>query len=590
MSTRFLDEGPPCQKGFAMSNLYHHVGAIIPISKEELQEFQDEVFYPFVQRWNKLLYVFQKEKKAYCHILSPYFKVEAIVLRLDTDSFYDRLLIQTSAGNKMVLVEKSKFSTSSLSELADLGLPVDCKASTLFLKYVAMQEEMAPTITEYSEVGWKCLEGELSFLGYAMSNNYVYIGEKDILPKGSPMDFYELDGLVKGSVGLSVALATSLSSVLIGLFLQKGFSIEPLLVHFYGSSSCGKTSALELAASVWGSPVPGKGLLNSWNSTDNALLARLNNNFGVAMCFDESSVMKRDFTTLIYCISQGRDKDRLTKAAELHNPRRFGTSILSSGENSLLSNSNPNIGLRVRVLELFNPPLTESAKHSNQIKKFVLSHHATLGPAFVSGISTYSVEVLWEMVQTQKSLFESAVKEMLMPVTERLSMKYALLLTTANLVNEILHFHLSTQNMLAFFADHHNSYFDEVNLGNRAYQVLLEWTTRNRGKLQENCGQSTGISYEGILTKETVILLEGTFEKILKDAGFTDIKTVAHELRNMKILLPEKRNGLKARIVVNGIRNSCYRIKLHSDCVSLQNDLDDLTTINHEIADEELRF
>jgi uncharacterized protein (DUF927 family) len=55
---------------------------------------------------------------------------------------------------------------------------------------------------------------------------------------------------------------------------------QGIIYHFYGQSSVGKTALLQLAASVngnGGEPGNGESLIESWNTTPNALEMTLNN-------------------------------------------------------------------------------------------------------------------------------------------------------------------------------------------------------------------------------------------------------------------------------------------------------------------------
>jgi hypothetical protein len=502
--------------------------------------------------------------------------------------FYDRISIHTRFGKNIVLIEHEVLRRKRLDELSGYGLFLDGRSAGLFLDYVSRQEETAPTIRQCKCIGWNSVHGNVSFLDFQNDRSLCYTGSMDIAPKGENCQVPEkIDSLVESSPGLTLALTASLSAALIGLFAQSGYMVEPLLLHFFGQSSSGKTTALQLAASCWGNPAMGTGLLNSWHSTDNAILARVNDNFGYALCFDESSIGERDYSSLIYCISQGRDKDRLSKSCELQPQKHFATAILSSGENSLIANCNKNVGLRARILEFFNLPFTESSTHSDAIKTFVSEHYGILGPAFAKALSTYSVNVLWKKLLGEKKGLESLLSEDQLPITERLCSKYALLTLTARLANKHLGLHLDTDMIYQVLIEHHNAYKEDVDQGSRAYQALLEWIIKNRSKLQQNL-EIVNLPVEGSIKGTTVSLLPSTYENIMKDAGFQDIKVISNVLRKNDILRPEKKNGLQARVVINGVKTPCYRLDLPDLLSTLKPSLnlnapENITTTNDEI-------
>lgn len=540
------------------------IGHIYAIDNSEVTQLKSTSAYPFAECGDKLIRVKKGDGQYKGYVVATFFTVEALIQNLDSGKFYYRLCIRTRFGDETVQIEKEVFGRKRLEELSGYGLSMSSKLVDMLLDYVARQEDQAPIVRQYSRVGWYVFQNQLRFLHYADSDGWQYVGDKDLTPVGiEETSLAVLDDLVKGSTGLTIALCASLSSALVGLLAQTKHIVEPLLVHFFGQSSTGKTSALQLAASCWGNPAMGQGVLSSWHSTENALLAGLSNNFGVACCFDESSVSERNFSSLIYCISQGKEKDRLTKSAERQLAKRFATSILSTGENSLLSSSSNNVGLRVRVLEFFNAPMTRSAEHSNEIKGYVGAHYGEAGPSFAKLLEQYSSEELWGMVCGEKKLFEAKDELILMPITERLSMKYAILLVTAKLVNRHWGFHINKVAMDMFLVEHHNSYREEGDQGERAYKVLLEWVAKNRSRLQDGDSCTLNVSVEGLIKGTMVALLPSTFESLMKVAGFTDIKVIAHVLRERGVLKPEKgQRGIQARVVINGVKTPCYRFEL----------------------------
>lgn len=541
------------------------IGHSLPLDRLEVIPLRSRNGFPFIKMDGKLVRVIQSTKGDRCQVVSTFFTVDAVIRDLDSLKFYDRISIDTRLGTNTVLMEHEIFSRRRIDELSGFGLFLDSKSIGLLLDYIARQENIAPTICQCKRVGWNFVDGNIRFLDYQGDSGLCYVGTMDIAPKGKSSHVTEkVDSLVKDSPGLMLALTASLSAALIGLLVQSGHNnVEPLLLHFFGQSSSGKTTALQLAASCWGNPAMGSGLLNSWHSTDNAILARANDNFGLALCFDESSIGERDFSNLIYCLSQGRDKDRLSKSCELQPQKRFATAIPSSGENSLIASCNKNVGIRARLLEFFNLPFTKSSSHSDEIKDYVSKHYGILGPAFARALSDDPVDGLWSKLTREKKGFESLLIEDPLPITERLCSKYALLTLTAGLANKRLGLHLDNDVLSELLIRHHHSYKADVDQGSRAYQAVLEWVVKNRSKLQQGNTGIVNLPVEGSIKGTTVSLLPSTYESIMKAAGFQDIKVISHVLREKDVLRPEKKmNGIQARVVINGVKTPCYRLNL----------------------------
>lgn len=105
--------------------------------------------------------------------------------------------------------------------------------------------------------------------------------------------------------------------------------------HLRGLSSTGKTTALQVAGSVWGGDSR-KGFLETWRATANGLeaVAELHNN--ALLCLDEiSQINPHDVGETIYCLSNGFGKSRMTKDTKARRKTEWQLLFFSSGEKSL---------------------------------------------------------------------------------------------------------------------------------------------------------------------------------------------------------------------------------------------------------------
>ncbi len=101
----------------------------------------------------------------------------------------------------------------------------------------------------------------------------------------------------EGNIPLIVAVSSALSGPIMDLIDRPGFCI-----HLVGDSSCGKTTALEVAASVWGGP----NFIRSWRSTSNGLesVASLRNN--TCLMLDEiDEVPSKEVGNMVYMLVNG---------------------------------------------------------------------------------------------------------------------------------------------------------------------------------------------------------------------------------------------------------------------------------------------
>lgn len=112
--------------------------------------------------------------------------------------------------------------------------------------------------------------------------------------------------------------------------LLKFTDIDGACFNLHGESSKGKTTALKLASSVWGSQI------STFNTTANGLEGFLRDHNDALAILDELSVTDASQVKKIpYLIGNGTGKRRMSKEAETRDPISFRTVVLSTGEMNL---------------------------------------------------------------------------------------------------------------------------------------------------------------------------------------------------------------------------------------------------------------
>lgn len=134
----------------------------------------------------------------------------------------------------------------------------------------------------------------------------------------------EVARLCAGNSRLGFALSCAFAGPLLKLA-----GLEGGCFAFEGGSSCGKTTALKIAASVWG----GEAHVRGWRTTDNGLegLAALHND-NLLILDELSQVGARVLDEAIYMLANGSGKTRAGKDGNLRKPQRWLALVLSSGE------------------------------------------------------------------------------------------------------------------------------------------------------------------------------------------------------------------------------------------------------------------
>lgn len=155
---------------------------------------------------------------------------------------------------------------------------------------------------------------------------------------GSFQGWKEAIKLVLRNPAIATLLGFSASSALLGLIKE----LEAGLIHLIGGSGHGKTTALKVCASLIGSadgPRDPGSYLRSWNSTPNAVAGPLEARSDAPSFFDELYELPQntDLLALLYRITNGRDKERMSKELDSLPTKNWRTQILSSGEGSFAS-------------------------------------------------------------------------------------------------------------------------------------------------------------------------------------------------------------------------------------------------------------
>lgn len=155
-----------------------------------------------------------------------------------------------------------------------------------------------------------------------------------------------------GAAGLHThifAIGVSMSNILYEFTGIKGFTMS-----LYGPTGTGKTICQLLMQSVYGDPSK---LHYTSQATQNALFSRMALHNCLPFTIDELTTWDpENIVNQLYITSQGRDKDRLSKSAEMRDARTFSGVVTVSTNKSIssivMSSNTQTDALMARLLEL----------------------------------------------------------------------------------------------------------------------------------------------------------------------------------------------------------------------------------------------
>jgi len=191
-----------------------------------------------------------------------------------------------------------------------------------------------------------------------------------------------------------LAISAALSGPLLHLAAQEGGG-----VNFFGQSSRGKTTLLQMAASVWGRGAS-PGYVRAWRATANGLEGAAASATDTALVLDElGQVEARDAAAALYSLSNGGGKVRSQRDGEMREPKSWRVLTLSTGELTGEAKLSEDRGRRARAGQLVRlldipadrgfgvfdhaGPDRDASKLAQSSKQAAVSNYGTAGPEFV---------------------------------------------------------------------------------------------------------------------------------------------------------------------------------------------------------------
>ena len=288
--------------------------------------------------------------------------------------------------------------------LADEGLTISRGQQRAFAVYLS-GATVKGRVTVVPRTGWHLIGGHSVFA----------LPDETLGPKGAGavvLDAaahgpYEAIGTLAdwqagvGALSSGHALAVlAISAALAGTFLRLAGQ-EGGGVNFFGRSSSGKTTLLQLAASVWGrggSP----GYVRAWRATANGLEGAAASATDTCLVLDElGQVEARDAAAGLYSLSNGTGKARAARDGSLREPKSWRALILSSGEIPTETKLSEDRGRKARagqLVRMLDVPADrgfgfgafdgggadgDAGKLAKAFKHAAISAYGTAGPEFV---------------------------------------------------------------------------------------------------------------------------------------------------------------------------------------------------------------
>lgn len=205
-------------------------------------------------------------------------------------------------------------------------------------------------------------------------------------------------------------IGTSFAAPLFALTGLRG-----LTVSLYGPTGSGKTLAQLWAQSIWGNPDQ---LHYGAKYTQNALFHRMGLYANLPMTIDEATMMDdSQIGDFLYWVSQGKDKARLSRAADERAPKTWALPVIVSTNKSLqtklLSSGYDTDAQIARLLEVTvssNKLFTKNSNAGAAMYKHITTNYGLVGREFIKHIISLGEDHVRQMMEEHKARFANKYK------------------------------------------------------------------------------------------------------------------------------------------------------------------------------------
>ncbi len=383
------------------------------------------------------------------------------------------------------------------------------------------------------------MQYEYNKLGYIVHNKKLYYAVNSIYPVNTSLCLK--DGIATQSMGtfeswrdallpyieenpkLQLALAIAASAPVLKLLQYCNVMHDSMLFAYIGPSSSGKTLSMSLGSSVFGKPTVGDGMIDTMVDTENYFFSQLAKKSGVVHCVDEATLENRmDFTKMIYQVSMQHERGRLNGDGTPKESRKWVSTVIFTGERSLLDMTNGNAGLFARMIE-FNHVWTKDGKSADEIYKIINENYGTAWLPLVKCLSTLGKSGVFNLYEENLKCLKSLITTF-SGVGNRILSKFAVLLTTVDVIQDAWQMKFDKEEITNILIER----YKEIVKGDvvyDAYESLLAHIVEN-GNLFPVCSKNdfTCVNFDkkhGIYSdykgRKCVWMMWDKFEKFVAD-------------------------------------------------------------------------